>query len=86
MYERGATAMGAHQEGDRPESCLQFMVRRTMIAVAIIACLLGGSIEFARLRRAAQDYRARAARHATMERQLEHFFNDQGLPELAKDG
>ena len=58
--------------------CVQFTVRRTMLAVAIIACLLGGSIEFIRLRRAAVDYRVRAARHANIERQMEHFLNDQG--------
>jgi hypothetical protein len=57
---------------------VQFTVRRTMIAVAIIACLLGGSIEFRRLRRVAKDSRVRAARHANIERQLEHFLNDQG--------
>jgi hypothetical protein len=49
---------------------VQFTVRRIMIAVAIIASLLGGSIEFRRLRRAAEDYRVRAARHANMELQL----------------
>jgi hypothetical protein len=57
---------------------VQFTVRRTMIAVAIIACFLGGSIEFIRLRRLAKDYRVRAARHAKMERQFEHFLSDQG--------
>jgi hypothetical protein len=57
---------------------VQFTVRRTMIAVATIACLLGGSIEFIRLRRVAKDFRVRAARHANIERQLEHFLNDQG--------
>ena len=57
---------------------LQCTVRRTMIAVAIIACVLGGSIEFIRLRWVAEAYHMRAARHATVERQLEHFLNDQG--------
>ena len=55
---------------------VQFTVRRTMIVVAIIGCLLGGSIEFIRLRRVAEDYRVRAASHADMERQLQHFLND----------
>jgi hypothetical protein len=57
---------------------VQFTVRRTMILVATIACLLGGSIEFIRLRRVSEDFRVRAARHAHMERQIEHFLDDQG--------
>ena len=48
----------------------RFTVRRLMIAVAILALLMGGALKFREWRRFAATYRAKAQEHADVESML----------------
>jgi hypothetical protein len=51
---------------------VRFTIRGMMVAVAVAAGLMAGSIGLARLRLLSSDYRARAEQHAGIEETLRH--------------